>query len=258
MSRELLSTTGVSRVPNTDAYFWVAKALSTALGEACSDFLVQALGPVPAVLLGFVAFAVAMIVQFTRRRYLPWSYWLAVVMVGIFGTMVADVLHVGFGVPYAFSATGFAVVLAAVFVLWRATEKTLSIHAITSRRREVFYWLAVVSTFALGTAVGDLTATVFHLGYLLSAVLFAAIILIPALYFAATRRQAIATFWFAYIVTRPLGASMADWLGKPVADGGVGVGSGAVSAVLLVVIAAIVAFLSVRSRNQPKLTSRAR
>jgi uncharacterized membrane-anchored protein len=248
----------VSRVPNTDAYFWVAKALSTALGEACSDFLVSTLGPVPAVVLGFVAFAAVMIVQFTRRRYLPWSYWLAVVMVGIFGTMAADVLHVGFGVPYALSATGFAVVLAGVFVVWWATEKTLSIHAITSRRREVFYWLAVVSTFALGTAVGDLSATVFHLGYLLSAVLFAAIILIPAFYFAATRRNAIVTFWFAYIVTRPLGASMADWLGKPVADGGVGVGSGAVTAVLFVVIAAIVAYISVRSRDQPNLTARAR
>jgi uncharacterized membrane-anchored protein len=248
-------STGISRVPNTDGYFWVAKALSTALGEASSDFLVRTLGPVPAVLIGFVAFAVAMIIQFTRRRYLPWSYWLAVAMVGIFGTMAADVLHVGFEVPYALSATGFAVVLAVVFIVWRATEKTLSIHAITSARREVFYWLAVVSTFALGTAVGDLTAVVFHLGYLLSAVLFAVIILIPALYFAAVRRHAVLTFWFAYVVTRPLGASMADWLGKPVTEGGVGVGSGVVSAVLLVAIAAIVAYISARSRGRYRITS---
>lgn len=247
-------STGVSRVPNSDTFFWVAKALSTALGEASSDFLVRTLGPVPAVLIGFVAFVVAMIIQFTRRRYLPWSYWLAVAMVGIFGTMAADVLHVGFAVPYAISATGFAVVLAAVFIAWKATEKTLSIHAVTTARREVFYWLAVISTFALGTAVGDMTATVFHLGYLLSAVLFAVIILIPALYFATARKHAIFTFWFAYVVTRPLGASMADWLGKPVAEGGVGVGSGVVSAVLLVVIAAIVAYISVRSRGRYRLT----
>ncbi|MCU1507271.1 MAG: hypothetical protein QOG18_1657 [Microbacteriaceae bacterium] len=254
MSRAPQSFTGVSRVPNTDTYFWVAKALSTALGEACSDFLVRSIGPVPAVLIGFVAFVVAMVIQFTRRRYQPWSYWLAVVMVGIFGTMAADVLHVGFGVPYAISATGFAVVLAAVFITWKATEKTLSIHAITSTRREVFYWLAVISTFALGTAAGDLTAIVFHLGYLFSAVLFAVIILIPALYFSVARKHPILTFWFAYVVTRPLGASMADWLGKPVAEGGIGVGSGVVTAVLFVVIAAIVGYISVRSRGRYNIT----
>ena len=196
-----------------------------------------------------IAFVIAMVIQFTRHRYVPWAYWLAVAMVGIFGTMAADVLHVGFDVPYVISASGFAIVLAAVFVVWRTVEKTLSIHTVTTTRREVFYWLAVISTFALGTATGDLTATVFHLGYLLSAVLFAVIILIPAIAFASTRRHAILWFWFAYVVTRPVGASVADWLGKPVAEGGVGVGTGAVAGVLLAVIAAIVAVISVRARR---------
>ena len=157
---------GLSKVPLIiTAYFWIVKGLSTAMGESTSDYLVHRIQPVPAVLLGFAGFAVALTLQFAMRRYLAWTYWFAVVMVGVFGTMGADVLHVGFHVPYFASATLFAIVLAAVFVLWHRSEGTLSIHSITTRRRELFYWAAVVATFALGTAAGDLTAYTLHLGY---------------------------------------------------------------------------------------------
>jgi len=139
----------------------------------------------------------------------------------------------------------YAVVLAAVFVLWERTEKTLSIHTIDTPRREAFYWAAVVATFAMGTAVGDLTATTFHLGYGLSIVLFAGIMVIPAVGYRFLRWNPIFTFWFAYVVTRPLGASFADWVGKPTAVSGLGWGDGRVSLVLTVVIACLVAYLAV-------------
>ena len=176
-----LTTPGALRVPEITVYFWVIKALSTALGESTSDYLVHVINPVAAVGLGFVFFAGALILQFSARRYIAWTYWLAVVMVGVFGTMAADVLHVGFGVPYTASSLLYAVVLAAVFIIWGRTEKTLSIHSIDTPRREIFYWLAVVATFAMGTALGDFTATTLHLGYLASGFLFAAVIAIPAI-----------------------------------------------------------------------------
>jgi uncharacterized membrane-anchored protein len=237
------------RVPEITAMFWLAKGLSTALGESTSDYLVRVLGPVPAVGLGFVAFVVALVVQFRLRRYVAWGYWFAVVMVGIFGTMAADVLHVGFGVPYAVSAALYAVLLAAVYVVWHRTEHTLSIHSVATARSEAFYWAAVVATFALGTAVGDLTATTLHLGYGLSVVLFAVVILIPAAGYRWLHWNPILAFWFAYVVTRPLGASVADWLGKPVSDGGVGVGDGLVSLLLAVLIAGAVAYLASARRD---------
>jgi uncharacterized membrane-anchored protein len=243
---------GLLRVPEITAYFWIIKGLSTAMGEATSDYLVRVLGPIPAVLLGFIGFAIAMVIQFSARRYVAWSYWLAVVMVGVFGTMAADVLHVGFGIPYYVSTTFYAVILAAVFVVWRATEKTLSIHTVDSPRREVFYWLAVVATFALGTAAGDMTATTLGLGYFLSAVLFAVIILIPALGYRFAHVNAVFAFWFAYVVTRPLGASIADWLGKPKTVGGLGIGDGTVALVLTVVIAILVTYLTLTKRDVQK------
>jgi uncharacterized membrane-anchored protein len=240
---------GALRVPEITAYFWIVKALSTAMGESTSDYLVHRLGSVPAVLLGFVGFAIALVLQFSMRRYLAWTYWFAVVMVGVFGTMAADVLHVGFGVPYIASAPMFAVVLIAVFVIWEKTEKTLSIHSVDTMRRESFYWAAVVATFALGTAVGDLTAITFHLGYGYSIVLFAALILVPAVGYWRFNWNAIFAFWFAYVVTRPLGASFADFLGKPTNVGGLGWGSGWVALVLTAIIVGFVAFLAVTRRD---------
>jgi uncharacterized membrane-anchored protein len=163
-------------VPEITVYFWVIKALSTALGESTSDYLVHVMNPKIAVGFGFIGFVVALVLQFSVRRYIAWTYWFAVVMVGVFGTMAADVLHVGFGVPYTESSILYAVVLLAVFVIWGRTERTLSIHSIDTPRREVFYWAAVVATFAMGTALGDLAAITLHLGYLHSALLFAAVI----------------------------------------------------------------------------------
>jgi uncharacterized membrane-anchored protein len=244
-----LTTPGALRVPEITVYFWVIKALSTAMGESTSDYLVHVMNPVVAVGLGFVFFAGALILQFSVRRYIAWTYWLAVVMVGVFGTMAADVLHVGFGVPYTASSLLYAVVLAAVFIIWGRTEKTLSIHSIDTPRREIFYWLAVVATFAMGTALGDFTATTLHLGYVASGFLFAAVIAIPAVGFRLLRWNAIFSFWFAYVATRPLGASFADWLGKPKSVGGVGLGDGPVALVLTLVIAVLVAFLAVTGRD---------
>jgi uncharacterized membrane-anchored protein len=237
-------TAGLLKVPEITAYFWIVKGLSTAMGESTSDYLVHAMAPVAAVLLGFAGFLAALALQFSQRRYVAWAYWPAVVMVGVFGTMAADVLHVGFGVPYYASTALYALVLVAVFVTWQRTEGTLSMHSIDTPRRELFYWAAIVATFALGTAVGDVTAVSLHLGYAHSIILYACIIAIPAVGYRKFRWNAIFSFWFAYVVTRPLGASIADWLGKPASASGLGVGSGLVSIVLTIVIAAFVAYLS--------------
>jgi uncharacterized membrane-anchored protein len=237
------------RVPEVTAFFWIIKALSTAMGESTSDYLVNTISPVVAVLIGFAGFVVAMVIQFRMRRYVAWAYWLAVAMVGVFGTMVADVLHVGFGVPYEVSTALFAVLLALDFVVWRIVEGTLSIHSIDTSRREVFYWLTVVATFALGTAVGDLTAIDFHLGYFLSAIVFAGVMLVPTIGYVTRVFNPIFAFWFAYVLTRPLGASVADWLGKPTQAGGLGIGNGVVSLVLTLVIAGLVAYLSISRRD---------
>jgi uncharacterized membrane-anchored protein len=245
-------------VPEITLYFWIIKGLSTAMGEATSDYLVHALHPVPAVLLGFVCFVVALLLQLSRRRYLAWAYWFAVCMVGVFGTMAADVLHVGFGVPYFASASLYGVILAAVFVTWQRSEKTLSIHSIDRPRREIFYWAAVVATFALGTATGDLTATTLHLGYFLSIVLFAAIIAVPAIGYWRFHWNAIFVFWFAYVITRPLGASFADWLGKPTSVGGLGWGDGRVSLVTTAIIACLVAYLAITHKDVQRDRSQAR
>ncbi len=236
------------RVPEISVYFWIAKGLSTALGESTSDFLVRTIHPVPAVLVGFAGFVVALAVQFWMRRYVVWTYWFAVVMVGIFGTMAADVLHVGLGVPYVVSTVLYAITLAAVFATWLAVEDTLSVHSIDTPRREVFYWCAVVTTFALGTAVGDVAAITLNLGYLASMLLFAAVILVPAIGYRWFSWNPILSFWFAYVVTRPVGASFADWMGKPSTATGLGWGSGRVSVVLTVLIAGVVTYLGV-TRN---------
>ena len=237
------------RVPEITAFFWVIKGLSTALGESASDFLVTALGPIPAVLLGFVCFVGSLVLQFAMRRYVAAAYWLAVCMVGVFGTMAADVLHVGFHVPYPVSTVLYGIGLVAVFVTWQRVERTLSIHSVDTPRREAFYWAAVVATFALGTAAGDLTSYTVGLGYVGSIILFAVVILIPCVGYRWLRWNSIFAFWFAYVITRPLGASVADWLGKPTANGGLGVGGGVVSAILAVVIIALVAYLSVTRRD---------
>lgn len=243
--RSWLTSTGALRVPEVGVAFWAIKALSTAMGESTSDYLVHAMLPQLAVLLGFAAFVLALVVQFRQGRYVAWSYWLAVAMVGVFGTMAADVLHVGLHVPYTASAALYAAVLAGVFLAWWKTEGTLSIHSIDTPRREMFYWAAVAATFAMGTALGDFTAYTLNLGYFPSAALFAAVIAVPALGYASLRRHAILFFWLAYVVTRPLGASLADGLGKPKDVSGLGLGNGAVAVALTALIAILVTYLAV-------------
>jgi uncharacterized membrane-anchored protein len=245
MKDRLEVSAGMLRVPAVTALFWVIKGFSTALGESTSDFMVHRFDPVLAVLMGFAAFLVALGLQLAKRRYWAWTYWFAVVMVGIFGTMGADVMHVAMGVPYASSVVLCSIALAVVFVWWQRSEGTLSVHSIDTTRRELFYWAAVVATFALGTAAGDMTALTFNLGYLASAVLFGALILVPAIGYRFFGWNATFAFWFAYVLTRPLGASIADWMGKPRADGGLGWGSGPVSIVLAAVIVALVAYAAI-------------
>ena len=239
----------MKKVPEVTVFFWIIKLLTTAMGETTSDFLVTHIGPYIAVALGGICFAAALVLQFSVRRYIPWVYWLAVVMVAIFGTMAADVLHVGFGIPYIVSTAFFLVALVAVFSVWYISEKTLSIHSIYTRRRELFYWATVVTTFALGTAVGDLTAVTFHLGYFFSGVLFAALIALPALAYKLLGLNEIVAFWLAYILTRPLGASFSDWFGRSHSLGGLGLGTGWVSLVLTVFIISFVAYLTVTRKD---------
>lgn len=241
-------TTTLSKVPEITALFWIVKVLTTGMGETTSDFLVTHLNPAIGVGIGFVLFVVAMALQLRATHYVPALYWFAVVMVSVFGTMCADVLHVGLDVPYSVSAPAFAVILAGVFIGWRRSEGTLSIHSITTRRRELFYWAAVLATFALGTATGDLTATTFHLGYLASGLVFVLVIGIPMVAYASGLFGPVLAFWFAYVVTRPLGASFADWMGVSHARGGLDWGTGPVSLALLVVIALLVAVLSAPPR----------
>jgi uncharacterized membrane-anchored protein len=241
----LLTKPGLKRVPEITVFFWVIKALTTAMGEATSDFSVKAIDPVVAVSLGAVAFVVAMALQLRAGRYVAPLYWFAVVMVAVFGTMCADVLHVRFGVPYIVSASGFAVALAAVFISWQKVEGTLSIHSVCTLRRELFYWATVLFTFAMGTALGDLTATTFHLGYFSSGLMFAGVICLPALGYFFNRLNEILAFWAAYVVTRPLGASFADWMGLPNSWGGLGWGRGHVAIIFTIPIVVLVAYLTI-------------
>ena len=170
-------------------------------------------------------------------------------MVAIFGTMAADVLHIGLGVPYLVSTAFFSVALAVIFAVWYASEKTLSIHSISTPRRELFYWATVITTFALGTAAGDMTATTLGLGYFSSGLLFAVLIALPALGYWLLGLNEILAFWFAYIVTRPLGASFADWAGKPSNLGGIGLGREQVTLGLAILIIGFVGYLTVTRKD---------
>lgn len=237
------------KVPEITIYFWIVKLLTTAMGEATSDYMVYHMNPYFAVILGGVGFVISLILQFAVRRYIAWVYWLLVVMVAIFGTMVADVTHIVLGVPYYASTITFAVTLAIVFMSWGKVEHTLSIHSIYTRRREVFYWAAILATFALGTATGDMTATTLHLGYFGSAVMFGLLFVLPGFLYWMFGLNEIFAFWFAYVMTRPLGASIADWLGMSHSVGGLGYGRGKVSIVLTVLIILFVGYLTVTRKD---------
>ncbi|WP_051389296.1 COG4705 family protein [Arthrobacter sp. 35W] len=244
--------TAALKVPQVTALFWIIKVLTTGMGETTSDFLVRQFDPVVVIPATALALAAALLLQLRLTRYVAWAYWLAVALVSVFGTMAADVLHAGAGIPYLVSTGFFAAALAAVLYLWKRTEKTLSIHSINTRRREVFYWLTVLATFALGTAAGDLAASTFQLGYLGSGILFALLIAIPAVGFHRFKINATLAFWSAYILTRPLGACFADWMGVPATRGGLDWGTGPVSLVLAAAIAVLVAFLSITRADLQK------
>ncbi|HEY4378246.1 MAG TPA: hypothetical protein VGM93_13860 [Acidimicrobiales bacterium] len=241
----------LSKVPKITAWFWVVKLLTTAMGESTSDYLVNRFSPALMVILSLLVLIAVLAVQFRTPRYVAWSYWLAALMVSVFGTMAADAAHVGLGIPYAFSTALCALALVAVFVVWHRSEQTLSIHSINSTRREAFYWCTALVTFALGTAAGDLVAISFHLGFLSAGVLFGVVFLVPALGYRFLKLDAIFTFWFAYIVTRPLGASFADWFARAPSARGLGHGDGPVSLLLGVLIAAAVTYLSITHADDP-------
>jgi uncharacterized membrane-anchored protein len=241
----------LTKVPGITVYFWIVKLLTTAMGESTSDYLVYHMNPYIAVVLGGIGFVLSLILQFAVRKYVAWIYWLLVVMVAIFGTMVADVTHIVLGVPYYASTIAFAIILTVVFTTWYKVEKTLSIHSIYTRRREVFYWAAVLATFAMGTATGDMTAMTLHLGYLASGVLFAVLFVLPALGYRLFGLNEIFAFWFAYVMTRPLGASFADWFGKPQSISGLGYGDGVVSVVLTILIVIFVGYLTLTRKDVP-------
>ncbi|MFE2141703.1 hypothetical protein ACFXA3_08105 [Streptomyces sp. NPDC059456] len=234
----------MNKVPQVTAVFWVIKVLTTGMGETASDFLAHVMDPMIAVALGALGLLISLAVQFRLDRYVAWVYWTTVVMVSVFGTMAADVLHVGLGVPYTEATPVFVVALAVIFGAWYATERTLSVHSINTRRREAFYWATVLATFALGTAAGDLTATDFGLGYLASGFVFTALIALPALAHARLGRGAVAAFWSAYVLTRPLGASFADWMAVSPARGGLDLGLGPVTLGWTLVILALVTHLA--------------
>jgi uncharacterized membrane-anchored protein len=234
----------LAKVPEITVFFWATKILTTAMGEATSDFMNAALGPAIAVPLMLIGLVVALKRQFKSPGYNAWNYWLVVVMVAVFGTSCADALHVGFGIPYTVSSTFYLVVLGVVFMAWYRSEKTLSIHSIYTRRREQFYWGTVLATFALGTAAGDMTATNWNLGYLSSGILFVSLFALPAIAYRWFGLNSIFAFWFAYIMTRPLGASFADWMDATTRKGGLALGTGQVAVGLAVVMVGFIAYLA--------------
>jgi uncharacterized membrane-anchored protein len=234
-----------TKVPQIIILFWVSKILITAMGEATSDYMNQALGPAIAVPIMLIGLYLALKLQFKQDRYVAWTYWLVVVMVAVFGTSAADALHVGLGIPYVISTAFYAIVLGLVFTFWYRSEGTLSIHSIHTRRREKFYWATVLATFALGTAGGDLTATEWNLGFLPSGLLFIALIAVPAIAWWRFGLNAIVAFWFAYIITRPLGASFADWLDNTRKLSGLALGAGPVALGLAALVVVVVVYLAV-------------
>ncbi|HZE04443.1 MAG TPA: hypothetical protein VE127_04415 [Solirubrobacteraceae bacterium] len=235
------------KVPQIALIFWVLKLITTGMGESMSDYLAHHSIPVGGA-VGILGFSLAMWLQFRTPEYRAPVYWFAVMMVAIFGTMGADVLHVVMNIPYAVTTPFFAVAVAVIFFAWHRVEGTLSIHSINTPRRELFYWLAVLATFALGTAAGDFAAYTLNLGFWPAALLFAAAIAVPAIGWAGGVFNPVFAFWFAYIVTRPLGASIADGLGKPIA-GGLGLGDGTVSFAGLIAFVGLVVWVTVTRRD---------
>lgn len=249
----------LNKVPQVTLFFWVIKILATTVGETAADFLNTKLkfGLTKTTLVMGAFLAIALLFQFRLRSYKPAIYWLAVVLMSVFGTLVTDNMVDNFHITLWTSTGVFLVLMLATFAAWYASEKTLSIHSITTTKREAFYWLTILFTFALGTASGDLVAEKLSLGYWKSALAFATIII---LMYAAHKKlglNAVLAFWIAYIITRPLGASIGDYLSQDKAVGGLELGTTITSAIFLSVILAVVTFVSLTKKDATPIGGRA-
>jgi uncharacterized membrane-anchored protein len=232
-----------AKVPEVILLFWVVKILTTAGGEATSDYL-RVYGNFKGGAVELALFFVGLVWQFRTRRYSAFAYWFFAYAIAVIGTGVADFLHLDVGIPYLGTTLLWAFVLAAIFLVWHRREGTLSIHSITTQKREAYYWATVFATFALGTALGDYTAISLNLGYLSSAVLFSVVIVLPLLAHRFLGLNGIVAFWMSYVVTRPLGASYADYISKPKSAGGIGFGDGRTAALFVVAIFGFVVYLA--------------
>ncbi len=232
-----------AKVPEVIFVFWVVKILTTAGGEATSDYL-KTYGNFGGGGIEVLVIVVGLLLQFGTRRYRAFAYWSLAFAIAITGTGVSDFLHLDAHIPYAGTTLLWAVILAAIFWFWQRSEGTLSIHSITTQRREAYYWATVFATFALGTALGDFTATSLNLGYLDSGILFAIVIMIPAVSHWRLGLGAVAAFWMSYVITRPLGASFADYISKPKHTSGIDFGDGPTAIVFAVAVFVGVAYLA--------------
>lgn len=251
---DMVTGVPVNRVPTVTLEFWLIKLMAVTMGETAADYLAVNLGlglTATSLIMAGVLVA-ALVVQILQRRYVPWAYWLAVVLISIVGTLVTDNLVDNFSVALTTTTAVFAVALALTFLVWHRVEGTLSIHEVFTFRREAFYWLVILFTFALGTAAGDLVAEEFGLGYLATGILFGMIILALAIGYFRLGLDAILGFWLAYIFTRPLGASFGDLLSQPGDYGGLGFGTIITSALFLAAIVTIVGYMTIaRSSGEP-------
>lgn len=241
-----------NRVPRVTVAFWIIKLLAVTVGETAADYLALNLGYGLSTTTWFmsVILAIVLVIQFAQRRYVPWAYWLAVVMISIVGTLITDNMVDNLHIALQVSTTFFSVVLAATFAIWYGVERTLSIHTIFTTRREIFYWLAILFTFSLGTAAGDLVAEHFELGYLVSGLMFAALVIAIGIAYFTLELNGVLAFWLAYILTRPVGASLGDLLSQPAEYGGFGLGTVVTSWVFLGTIALVVLYMTVTAHGR--------
>lgn len=242
----------LNKVPLVTLFFWVIKIMATTVGETAADFLSVdlkfGLGNTSLIIGGLLV--ITLVLQFSARKYVPSIYWLVVVLISIFGTLVTDNLVDIYGVALQTTTIIFSIALAITFVTWYASEKTLSIHTIVTTKREAFYWVAILFTFALGTAAGDLVAEGMNLGYSVSALIFGTVIALVAFAHLVLKLNAVLAFWIAYVLTRPFGASCGDFLSQPASNGGLGLGTVGTSAIFLAVILGIVSYWTVSQRDR--------
>lgn len=241
----------LNKVPEVTIFFWVIKIMATTVGETAADLLNSKLnlGLTGTSLVMGVLLLAFLVVQIRSRKYIPSIYWITVVLLSVFGTLLTDNLVDNFGVALKTTTAVFSVALLVTFVSWYASEKTLSIHTIYTTQRELFYWAAILFTFALGTAAGDLTAEGLQLGYATSALIYGGLIGATAIAYYAFKANAITAFWIAYVLTRPFGASCGDFLSQPVANGGLGFGTVGTSLIFLGVILGLVSYLTINQKK---------